>query len=64
MLGEEAEAGAFADVDTFGGGGNEIQDFGADEGVVEDDVGGLEDAEGFEGEEFGVAGAGAEEEDF
>lgn len=63
LLGEEAEAGALADVNAFGGGGNEVENFRADEGVVKDDIGGLQDAEGFEGEEFGVSGAGAEEED-
>jgi hypothetical protein len=44
VLGEEAEAGAFADVDELGGSGDESEDFGGDEGVVEDDFGGLEDA--------------------
>jgi len=31
---------------------------------VEDYVGALENAEGFDGEEFGVAGASADEENF
>lgn len=56
-------AGAFAYVDALGGGGDEREDFGGDEGVVEDDVGGLEEAHRFNGEEIGIAGASAYEED-
>ena len=35
----------------------------ADERVVEDDVGGLKEAERFDGEEVGIAGASADEID-
>ena len=63
VLGEETEASAFADVDALGGGRDEREDFWGDEGVVENDFGGLEEACGFAREEVGVAGARAEEED-
>src|SRR6516162_3387020 len=63
-LGEQAMAGAFADVDALRGGGNQPEDFAGDERVVENDVRGFEEARGFSREEIGVAGARAEEEDF
>ena len=62
-LREEAEAGALADVDALGGGGDEREDLRADERIVEDDVGGLQEAQRFDGEEIGVTGAGADEID-
>ncbi len=63
LLGEEAEAGAFADVDALGGGGDEIEDFRRDERVVEDDAGRLKQAEGLDGEEAGIARACADQVD-
>ena len=56
-LREETEAGALADVDTLCGGRDEGEDFGADEGIVEDNVGGLKQARGLPGEEIGIARA-------
>ncbi len=63
LLGEEFCAGAFAYVDFFCVRGDEHEDFGRDQGVVKNDVGGFEEAEGFAGEEFGVPGTGADEVD-
>ncbi len=61
---EEAEAGAFADVDALGGGGDECENFRGDKRIVEDDASGLEEARSLLREEIGIAGAGADEEDF
>jgi hypothetical protein len=64
VLGEETEAAALADVDELRGWRDQGEDFGADEGVVEDDVGGFEETHGLAREEVWIAGAGADEEDF
>lgn len=56
-------AGEFAgDVD-FGAAGDEIEDGCGDEFVGEDEVGGLNGTVGCEGEEVGIARAGAGEDD-
>jgi hypothetical protein len=64
VLGEEPDTAALADVDAFGGGRDKGKDFGADERVVENDVGGLEQTGSLGGEEFGITGSGADEKDF
>ena len=56
-------AAAFADVDDFGGGRSEIENRLRNEVVVEDDVGGLDKAQRFDGEQVGIARAGADERD-
>jgi hypothetical protein len=48
---------ALADGDDLGGGAGEGEDLVGDEVVGEDDVGGLEEVDGSESEETGVAGA-------
>ena len=56
-LGDAGLAAAFAYGDDEGGGAGEVEDFVGDEVVGEDDVAGLEELGGAEGEEGGVAGA-------
>ena len=62
-LSDAGLAAAFADGDDEGGGGGEGEDLGGDEIVGEDDVGVLQEMEGAEGEEGGVAGTGSYEVD-
>ncbi len=62
-LGDARLAAALADGDDFSRGAGEIEDGVGDEVVGEDDVGGLEEGVGAEGEEIGRAGAGAAEVD-
>ena len=62
VLGDCLNAAALAYVEDFGGGRGEIEDGLRDEIVVEDQVGGLDAAERLDGEQVGVAGAGADEE--
>ncbi len=62
-LGDARLAAAFADWDDERGGVGEGEDVVGDEVVGEDDGGGLEETEGAEGEEVGVAGASAAEVD-
>jgi hypothetical protein len=50
-------AAALADVDSFSGWRGKREDGFGNEVVVEDDLGGLDEAERANGEEFGVAGA-------
>lgn len=63
-LSEQAKTGALADVYALGGGRDEAEDFGADERVVENDLGGLKNAEGFNGKEVGITGSSADEKHF
>jgi hypothetical protein len=55
---------ALADVDDFGGLREALDDVGADQGVDGDEVGGGDELRGADGEEAGVAGAGADQKDF
>jgi len=63
VLREKTEAAAFADIDALRGSGDELEDCGADEGVVEDDVCAFQDARSLAGEKFGITRARADEED-
>ena len=56
-------AAALADVDNFRAGRGEIENCLRDKVVVQDDVGGLDEAQGFDGEQVGIAGACADEVD-
>ena len=51
----------FADVDAFGRGGREVEEFGAGEMVVEDAVGLFQKTAAFEGKEFRIARAGPDQ---
>ena len=53
----------FADVEALGGRGSEREKFGGREVIVENAVGLFEEALGFEGDEFRIAGSGADEVD-
>ena len=56
-LGDAGLAAALANRDDFGGGAGDGEDLVRDEVVGENDVGGLKELDGAEGEEIGVAGA-------
>ncbi len=62
-LGDARLAAALADGYDESGGRGEREDFVGDEVVGQDDVGGLQEAEGAQGEEFRVAGACSDEVD-
>ena len=62
-LGDAGLAAALADGDDEGGGAGEVEDLVGDEVVGEDDVGGLEELEGAQGEQAGISGACADEID-
>jgi hypothetical protein len=61
FLGDGVSGLLFAYVDALGVRGSEGKEGFGGEVVVEDDVGLREEAAAFDGEEFGVAGAGADE---
>jgi len=62
-LGDARLSATLADGDDVGGGAGEREDLIGDEVVGEDDVGGLDEREGAEGEQIGVAGARSDEVD-
>jgi len=55
---------ALADIAYVRGVRGERQDLGADQVVMQNDVGFADQAQGFEGEEFGISGARPDEIDF
>ena len=62
-LGDARLAATFADGDDEGGGTGPGEDLVGDEIVGEDDVRGLQQAQGAQGEQFGIAGARSDEVD-
>jgi hypothetical protein len=64
VLGDGLCAAALADVDDFGARRGELENGLRDEIVVEDHVGGLDEAQRLDGEQVGIAGAGADEINF
>jgi hypothetical protein len=63
VLGDDFCATALAYVMNFGGGSGELKDGLGDKVIVQKDVGGLNQAQSFYGEQVGVAGAGADQRD-